>query len=162
MTFHFSLFSALLSSSNTHIIQQNTSKQKAQSQHSIENVREPGRGRWEVHQTSLTSRFRVGVFPFPVLQGTGESAVSPLASLAWKCNFWLGDKFHGNKANKQHAPWIHYNGIFNSICIMCTFKGKNILENGEPSKIYRLRSVELGKFTAFVFQRKEDMFLEVK
>ena len=31
-----------------------------------------------------------------------------------------------------------------------------------PSKIYRLRSVELGKFTAFVFQRKEDMFLEVK
>lgn len=45
---------------------------------------------------------------------------------------------------------------------MCTFKGKNIFENGEPSKIYRLRSVELGKFTAFVFQRKEDMFLEVK
>lgn len=45
---------------------------------------------------------------------------------------------------------------------MCTFKGKNILENGEPSKIYRFRSVELGKFTAFVFQRKEDMFLEVK
>lgn len=141
MTFHFSLFLSPLSSSNTHITQRNTSKQKAQSQHSIQNVREPGQGRWEVQQTSLTSHFRVRVFPFPVLQGIGESTVSPLLSLDWKCNFWLGDKFHWNKANKQHAPWIHYNGIFNSIGMMCTFKEKDILENGEPSKSYRFRKI---------------------
>lgn len=110
----------------------------------------------------LTSHFRVRAFPFPVLQGIGESTVSPLLSLDWKCNFWLGDKFHWNKANKQHALWIHYNGIFNSIGMMCTFKEKDILENGEPSKSYRFRRVELGKFTAAVFQRKEDMSLEGK
>lgn len=62
--------------------------------------------------------------------------------------------------SQQHAPRIHYNGIFNSIGITYKFKEKYILGNGEHNKSYKFTSVELGKFTAFFFQRKEYMLME--
>ena len=62
--------------------------------------------------------------------------------------------------SQQHAPWIHYNGIFNSIGITYKFEEKYILGNGEHNKSYKFTNVELGKFTAFFFQRKENMLME--